>query len=185
MGKPKLLSTILVLVSITLLTSACGAQEGPEAPAAALEPKPTLVSVGASLEKPVPFGYDIILEEIVLRIDEVIRSNNTALTNPEGESVLEDGQEFLLIRVTNQCVKPGQEDYFTSQADYQIFDEAGNPVNAETDLTGLSELYSPSEFGSGTSKKGLLAFRVNVGENYPLLTYRQFNGSQVYLSLTY
>ncbi len=183
MHKYKVLKLSLALMGILLLTTACGGKTKTEAHAAVQAPKPTLISVGASPEKPVPYKYDIILEEVVLRIDEVIRSDSTPLTNKEGESVLGDGQEFLLVRVTNQCIKPGQVKCFISQTDYQILDAGGNPVYAEDNLTGLNELYTPEEFGSATSKKGLLVFLVNKGDSYPLLVFKQFNGTQVYLSL--
>jgi hypothetical protein len=185
MTYPKTYKVFLILVSIALLASACGSPAQAKAPAAALEPTPTLVAVGAAIDKPVPYGYDIILQEIVLRIDEIIRSDSTVLTDQDGNSVLDNGQEFLLLRITSQCVKPGQDLCFVSPADYQIFDSSGNPLTAESGLTGLNELYTTAEFGSGTSKKGLLAFKVQKGDEYPILSYTQFNGSQVFLSLSY
>lgn len=184
MGKYRIHKLILLVVSIALLASGCGSPAEAKAPAA-LEPTPTLVAVGASIDKPVPYGYDIILEEIVLRVDEIIRSDSTVLTDQDGNSVLEEGQEFLLIRITSQCVKPGQDLCFVGPSDFQVFDSAGAVLTAENDLAGLNELYTAAEFGSGTSKKGLLAFKIQQGEEYPIMSFTQFNGSQVFLSLTY
>ncbi|MEJ2412897.1 MAG: hypothetical protein P8Y34_07880 [Anaerolineales bacterium] len=143
----------LFLISIAILASACSSPAEAKVPAAALEPTPTLVAVGAAIDKPVPYGYDIILQEVVLRIDEIIRSDSTVLTDQTGNSVLEADQEFLLLSITSQCVKPGQDLWFVGPADFQVYNSAGNPLTAESDLTGHNELYTTVEFGSGTWKK--------------------------------
>jgi hypothetical protein len=185
MLKSKYSALFLIIFSMLLVTTACGSQVEAKAPAVAPEPTPTLVAVGASIDKPVPYGYDIILQDVVLRVDEIMRSDSTVLTDQDGSSILDDGQEFILIRITSQCVKPGQDLCFISPADFQVYDPSGSAITAESDLSGLNELYTAAEFGSGTSKKGLLAIKVQKGQSYPIMSYTQFNGSEIFLSLSY
>lgn len=177
---------IFSLLFIMLIFSAgCSRLQDQGRSPAAVEPTPTLVIVGSTMEKPVPFGYDIMLQEFVLRIDEIIRSEHTTLTNQEGESILEEGQEFLLIRLTNQCVKPGQNKCHIGPLDYQIYDSTGHAILPENDLTGLEELLADSEISSGASLKGMLAFRVEKDEIYSILSYVEIDGSPVFFSLAY
>ena len=174
----------LLVIGLVFSSGCRGSQAQARAQDAPL-PTETLVLLGSTPEKPVPFGYDIMLQEFVLRIDEIMRAEHTTLTNQEGESILAEGQEFLLIRVTNQCIKPGQDQCQLKPTDYQIQDAAGTSILAEDDLIGLDELLTDSEITSGSSLKGMLVFRVEKGASYPILSYLQHNGSWVYFSLAY
>lgn len=186
MGKKTIAKFALTLAGILLVMTACRGNSPANDPARDLKPTPTLVAVGSTMEKPVPYGYDIILQDIVITLNGLERPANEIVAEKSAVTPTpENGQEYFLIKINNQCVKPGQVKCFVGFSDYQLMDSMGNFVNPEDSVSGMDGFFTFEEFSSGTSNKGYLAFLVNQDVEYPLLTYKTFLGTSVYLSLVY
>jgi len=186
MGNKDLVKFSLLLVGIIILMSACGGKNPVGDSVQELEPSPTLVIVGSTMDKPVPYGYDIMLPEIVISVNEVNRPANGIVAGSSGETPApENGQEYFLIKINNQCVKPGVDNCFGGFSDYQLLDANGNVVLPESSVSGLEGFFTFEEFSSGTSNQGYPAFLVDQDMEYPFLTYNTFHGTSVYLSLAY
>ena len=105
MKKSNYIKISLSLVGILFLMTACKGGFQTDDGAQSIEPTPTLVVVGSTIEKPVPFGYDIILKNIVISVNEINRAADKMVTGSTEEfPVPPSGQEYLLIRITNQCI---------------------------------------------------------------------------------
>jgi hypothetical protein len=138
------------------------------------------------MEKPVPYTYDIILEDIVISISEINRPADKLVQDFSQETPLPGkDQEFLLVRINNQCVKPGLDICFVGQADFQLIDAEGNLIIPVSSTSGADGFYTFQEFSSGTSNKGYLTFLVDKGAEFPFLTYKSYNGGDIYLALSY
>lgn len=186
MEKISLTKITTALVGIIVLTSACVGNKPAQDLANAPEPTPTLIAVGSTMDKPVPLGYDIILEDIVISLSEINRPANGIVAESDKETPTpENGQEYLLVRITNQCVIPGLENCFIGNSDYQLIDTSGNLVIPVSSLSGAEGFFTFGEFSSGTSNKGYLAFLVDKDVDYTFLTYQTFQGDNVYLALAY
>lgn len=177
---------IITLAGILLVMAACTGGSQVEVSAGVVEPTPTLVVVGSTIDKPVPYGYDIILKNIVLSINEIKRSandgiaqNNAALPAPASD------QEYLLVRITNQCIATESSTCFVGHTEFQLVDLEGNLINPVSEISGTDSFYTFEEFPRGTSNRGFLAFLVEKNVDYPILTYNSFHRGIVYLSLAY
>ena len=186
MGKIKLTTIAIALAGILIMTTACADQSSSGDLGNAPEPTPTLVVVGSIIDKPVPYGYDIILENIVISLGDIVRPADELVTNgSENNPDPAAGQEYLLLKVTNQCVRMGFDNCYVNFSDYQIIDSAGNGINPINTVSGIDGLYKFQEFSNASSNKGYLVFLVDQNESYQIMTYNTFFGSTVYLSLTY
>jgi hypothetical protein len=182
MVKSKMTAIASMLLGIAVLAAACTTGTPVSDEAKAPQPEPTqIVAVGSSIDKPVPLGYDIMLQEVVLSVRQIVRPANDLLS--AAVSPLENGKEYLFINIINQCVKAGTVPCFSGDSDFRLLDSAGNAVLPEPTLAGVDGLYSFQEFSIGSSNKGFLAFVVDHDQSYPIMTFMQFDGSQVYLSL--
>ena len=176
----------ITLIGILLLMTSCSGSSPTAEPAKAIEPTPTLVVVGSTIDRPVPLGHDIILTNIVTRVNEINRSANEIVSGELPElPVPASGQEFLLIRITNQCISTGSSTCFIGQTDFQLLDTDGNTVAPVVETSGADGFYEYEEFPRGTSKKGYLTFLVENDVDYPILTYDSFQKGTVYMSLAY
>lgn len=177
------LSAAALFVILVFLT-ACAGQEPVQDAAAAAAPTPTLIAVGGSLTKPVPFGYDIILDEMVIRLSQLVRPGDDLIrAGGEDNPLPGQGQEYLLLQITNQCIRMGQDQCYVSSFDFQILDAAGNGLHPLDNLSGVEGLYSYKEFANGSSNRGFLVFLVDQAGEYQTLAYKAFHGETVYLSL--
>lgn len=186
MPKNNYVKFTLTLIGILLLMTACSGSSPADKSTQSLEPTPTRVIVGSTIAKPVPLGYDIILKDIVISVNEINRSANEIVAESiEEPPVPASGQEFLLIRITNQCISTETSTCFVSQTDFQLLDTAGNPVAPVIETSGADGFYAYEEFPRGTSNKGYLTFLIEEDLDYPILTYNPFQKGTVYMSLAY
>ena len=186
MPKNNYVKFTLTLIGILLLMTACSGSSPTDDSAQAIEPTPTLVVVGSTIDKPVPFGYDIILKNIVISVNEINRPANEIVAGSSGEPpVPVSGQEFLLIRITNQCISTETPTCFVGQTDFQLLDAAGKTVAPVIETSSADGFYAYEEFPRSTSNKGYLTFLVEKDVDYPILTYNSFQKSTVYMSLAY
>ena len=118
MIKSKYIVISLTMIVFLLLMAACSGSSTVEDSAPEIEPTPTLVVVGSTADKPVPFGYDIILKNIVISVNEITRSADEIVAQSDGETPEPaNGQEYLLSQ--------GQS--------FQAADDETNPHLAFTD----------------------------------------------------
>lgn len=188
MTKSNFLKISLTVLGILMLMAACTGGSTAEESAQVFEPTPTLVFVGSSVEKPVPFGFDIMLKNLVISVNEINRSADDLISQTNGETPAPapaDGQEYLLVRITNQCIATESPTCFVSQSDFQLMDAAVNSVSPLSDTSGSDGFYTYKEFPQGTSNRGFLTFLVEEGVEYPILTYNSFYKGYIYMSLSY
>jgi hypothetical protein len=186
MAKKNLLKITLALVGIIVFMTACTGGSQSADTAQQVPPTPTLVVVGSTIEKPVPFGYDIILKNIVISINEINRASDDLITQSGAEiPTPSSGQEYLLIRITNQCIATETATCFVGHRDFFLMDSDGNAVSPLSEVSGAEGFYTYEEFSRGTSNRGFLAFLVEKDVDYPILTYNSFTKGSVYLSLVY
>lgn len=185
MSKIKSAPILIVLLGALLLTSACSGSSPQVAQASEPQAVPTVVvAVGSTREKPVPFGYDIILKNMTLSANQIIRSRGKDINFGGAENlVLGEGQEYLLLRITCQCVMMGQGNCFTQNTEFQLIGPDGNAVTAQLAPNDSEGMFQFIEFPNASANHGFLVFIVEQGMEYPLLTYTSFGSLPVYLAL--
>lgn len=149
-------------------------------------PTDTPQPVGLSRENPAPIGNEVITEYQIQKVDELIRPADSKIKQANSfNSDPEPGNEYVMVRVTLQCIQPVSEKCNVYLSDYNLSGSTGLIRDSEWLIAGIPHMLESTEMFGGATLSGWLAFEVSQDETGLILAWEPtFSMSTAYMSLS-
>lgn len=155
-------------------------QDQPSTPSAS-EPTP---SVGSSSSDPAPAGSEVGLDDMSMRItevvapaDDIVRQANASHPTPTPLT------HYVMPKISVTCNLAAGSSCSLTDFEFSLLDSAGIVHSPEIFVEGLQGLFESGRFSGGTMKEGYLLFVAPEGDQGLILRYKPVFGSEGFLAL--
>lgn len=142
-------------------------------------PKP----VGSARSNPAPFGYEVTIDQMTFKIEEVVRPADDIVEKGNMfNSKAGDGKEYVLIKLSIKCNKNTDASCLASSYEFKLVGSSGQARDIEF-IAGVADTLDSGEFFGGATKTGYLPYIVDKDESGLVLMYKPILGNEIYLSV--
>jgi hypothetical protein len=130
-------------------------------------------------------GTEVMTKYQIQKIEEVIRPADDQVAqanmfNPDPEP----GNEYVMVRITIQCIQPSGEKCNVYLSDYKLSGSTGLIREPEWVISGLPHMLESTEMFGGATLSGWIVFDVSQDETGLILAWEPtFSLSTGYISL--
>ena len=138
---------------------------------------------GFALSNPAPFGSEVTINEMSLKVTGLIRpADGMAEQGNMFNTVPEARKEYVFVNLSATCNRSGDKTCNINDFDFKMVGSSRQSHEAEIYLAGVSGMLGDGDFLGGATKSGYIAFIVDKSETNLILIYAPFLGYVAYFS---
>ena len=139
--------------------------------------------IGSARSNPAPMGSEVTVDEMAIKVTEVIAPADTTVENANMfNSTPDTNSQYIMVNLSVTCKKSSDDKCTLSSFDYKVIDSSGVTHDNEF-VAGVSGEIEDGDFFGGAAKTGYLIYIVPKDDKGLLLLYSGFLSSEAYLSL--